>query len=90
MPFLFCGIIVPDPDPGKSSRFTVCRSGSVTLCIGFLSESLVFCEKMSEYWANEQFAQKNGRFAHSLNFGKQPEQFTHISHFGEWPEQFAQ
>ena len=41
--------------------------------VGFLSESLIFCEKMSE-WA---ICTKNERFAHSLIFDEWPEWFAH-------------
>ena len=41
--------------------------------IGFLSKSLVFGKKMSE-WA---IRKKNERFAHSLIFGEQPEGIAH-------------
>ena len=41
--------------------------------IGFRSESLFLL-------ANERFAQKNERFAHSLIFGERPERFAHIAH----------
>ena len=43
--------------------------------IRFLSESLVFCKKKK--LANEQFAQKNEGFAHSLIFDKRPERFAY-------------
>ena len=51
-------------------------SGAGNLLIGFLSELLIFVQKR----VNEQFAQKNERFAHLLIFGEQPEQFAHIAH----------
>ena len=41
--------------------------------IVFLSESLVFCKKMSE-WA---ICKKNKQFTHSLSFGERPEQNAH-------------
>ena len=46
--------------------------------IGFLSESLVFCEKKSE-WAI--CSKKNEPFAHSLIFVERPERSVHIAHF---------
>ena len=35
------------------------------------------CSFFAKKWANEQFAQKNEQFAHSLHFGERPERFTH-------------
>ena len=62
-------------------------SRAENLLIGFLSESLVFCEKMSQ-WA---IRSKNEWFAHfwwatwaicswSLIFGERPERFAYIAH----------
>ena len=45
--------------------------------MGSLSESLIFCEKMSK----RAICSKNGRFDHSLIFGEQPERFAHPSSF---------
>ena len=53
--------------------------------IGFLSKSLAFLQKMSE-WA---ICSKNERFAHLLISGDQPERYAHIDHFGERPDRFA-
>ena len=50
--------------------FRAGRAGNSLTC--FLSESLIFCPKMSEL----AFAQKNKRLAHLLIFGERPERFT--------------
>ena len=47
------------------------RAGN--LLIGFLSELLVFCEKISE----SAICSKNEQLAHSLIFGDRPERFAH-------------
>ena len=52
-----------------------CRAGNSL--IGFPSESLVFCPKISE----RAIRSKNGRFTHSLIFGERPERFTHNRSF---------
>ena len=56
-------------------RIWICNTeaGLGLLSLVFWANHSFFAQK----WANEQFAQKNEQFAHSLIFGEQLEQFAH-------------
>ena len=84
--------------PAKQDAHSYSKSRAGNSLISCLSESLVFCKKMSE-WA---ICSKKERFTHSFIFGEQPERITHGRSFlvtkmrdlltslifGERPEQF--
>ena len=72
---------------------TFCRAGNSR--INFLSESRVFCPKMSEWairskkWFAHDCSFPLSDLSKSLIFGERPEQFTHIAYQKRENERFA-